>query len=223
MPAVPQGPEGLFITLEGGEGAGKTTQLRRLAQWFTGLGHAVRMTREPGGSTGAERIRALLLGADAAPFSPLAEAMLFAAARRDHVDQLIRPALAEGAVVLCDRFYDSTRAYQGAARAVPPAAVDALEQLAAGDCRPDLTLILDLPAAEGLRRAALRRQAAGAHVDGFEGEALAFHERIRAGYHALAAAEPGRCRLVDASGDVDAVAGLVRAEVLGRWPALERH
>jgi dTMP kinase len=202
---------GRFITLEGGEGTGKSTQARRLADRLRAAGHDVVLTREPGGSPAAEAIRALLLDGTVAPFGPAAEALLFAVARADHMKRTIRPALAAGRWVVSDRFMDSTRAYQGAA-GVPAAEIDRLEKIAVGEHRPDLTLILDLPAELGLRRALAR----GADADRYEADALAIHETRRAAFLAIAAVEPARCAVVDASGDEDAVAAAIGVAVGAR-------
>lgn len=193
---------GRFITLEGGEGAGKSTQVRRLLARLQAAGIDAVGTREPGGSTGAEIMRHLILSGAAKPLGPLAEATLFAAARADHLDATIRPALARGAWVVCDRFADSTRVYQGALGNVDPRLIAALEQVTVGETRPDLTLILDLPAEEGLARAAAR---SGQGADRFESEGLAFHRALREAFRALAADEPARCVLIDASGTPEAV------------------
>jgi dTMP kinase len=204
---------GFFITLEGGEGAGKSTQITLLAEALRPLGRDVVMTREPGGSPGAEAIRGLILtgGFD---FSSVTEALLFSAARRDHLEKTVRPALARGAIVVCDRFSDSTRAYQGASGQVDPAIITALEQIAVETTRPDLTLILDVPAALGLERATARRGQAAA--DRFEREALAFHEKLRAGFLAIAEQEPERCVVIDASRSREDIAANIHAIVLER-------
>ena len=217
-------PRGVFITFEGGEGAGKSTQVARLARTL-GAHRTVTTTREPGGSTRAEEIRTALLAGVAKPYGPFAEALLFSAARIDHLDRLIRPALASGKVVLCDRFMDSTRAYQGAAGGLDAEAVAALERVVVGPTRPDLTLIFDLDPEIGLARARARAagqgaQGAQAAPDRFEAEALAFHARLRDAFRAIAQAEPARCVLVDAARDPDAVADAVRAAVAGRLPGL---
>lgn len=188
---------GRFITFEGGEGTGKSTHAAMLAARLKSFGIGVQLTREPGGSTGAEVMRYILLSGAARPLGPNVEALLFAAARDDHLNTLIRPALARGQWVVCDRFADSTRIYQGAAGRVDPRTIRALERIIVGDTKPDLTFILDVPAKEGMRRAAQRRGKAGA--DRFEGEALAFHERLRDGFLSLAASEPERCVPVDAT------------------------
>jgi dTMP kinase len=206
---------GLFITFEGGEGAGKSTQVERLSCRLRERGLEVVVTREPGGSPRAERIRASLQAGEGKPYGPLAEALMFSAARADHVDTVIRPALAAGAVVVCDRFADSTRAYQGSRGEVDEATLRALERVVVGEIRPDLTFILDLPAATGLARAASRRE--GLHeADRFEREDLGFHERLRDAFLAIARAEPGRCRVVDADRDPDAIADEIWATVEGR-------
>jgi dTMP kinase len=202
---------GRFITFEGGEGSGKSTQGRLLAERLTAAGITCRLTREPGGSAGAEAVRRLLLE-ERQPFHPLAESLLFAAARADHVKTLIEPALAAGEWVICDRFIDSTRAYQGAGRTVETAVIDQLETLAIGTCRPDLTVILDLDPRLGLARADARRGTSGA-ADRFEGETLAFHERIRAAFRAIAATEPARCLLLDATADKAVVSDRIAARV----------
>ncbi len=200
---------GIFITFEGGEGAGKSTQIRRLAERLRADGRDVVLTREPGGSPGAESIRALLLNGEADRWSPLTEALLMNAARRDHIERVIAPALARGAVVLCDRFADSTRAYQGAGGAVDPAVIAQLETAVVGEVRPDLTLIFDLPVEDGLRRALSRNGG----EERFESKGAAFHERLRAAYLAIAAEEPQRCVLIDATASLDAVEVAVRAAV----------
>ncbi|GBF57178.1 thymidylate kinase [Candidatus Phycosocius bacilliformis] len=186
---------GFFITLEGGEGAGKTTLLANLQARLRSQGHEVVLTREPGGTPGAEAIRALLVTGSADRWTALSELCLFFAAREDHLDRLIRPALARGAIVLCDRFSDSTRAYQGQAGGAGRAAVDMLDQLIVGTTQPDLTLILDIDPAIGLKRAAARR----GHEDRFEGKAFAFHTALRAAYLEIAATYPARCAVLDAA------------------------
>jgi dTMP kinase len=194
---------GRFITFEGGEGAGKSTQMKRLAAALAERGITVVETREPGGTPDAEAIRSFILSGRARPLGGGGEAVLFAAARADHVDRVIRPALARGAFVLSDRFTDSTRAYQGA-DGVDTALLDGLETLAVGETRPDLTVILDLPAETGLARAAARRGAGDA--DRFEGETIAKHEARRRIFLEIAAREPGRCAVIDATRGVDDVA-----------------
>ncbi len=205
---------GVFITFEGGEGTGKSTQVRLLVERLNALGLQASATREPGGSEGAERIRGLLLDPDHPRFGATAEALLFYAARADHLATLIRPALARGEWIVCDRFSDSTRAYQGALGRLPAATVATLEGLVVGDSGPDLTILLDLPAEIGLARAAARRGAAAG--DGFEREPSAFHAALRKAYLDIAAAEPARFAVIDAQGDVDAVAAAVFAAVRSR-------
>ncbi len=196
---------GVFISFEGGEGAGKSTQLRRLADRLKRDGREVVATREPGGSPGAEAIRDLLVTGEADRWSPVTETLLMYASRRDHIERVIAPALARGAVVLCDRFADSTRAYQGAGGGAAAGLIAALEVYVLEHLRPDLTLILDLPVADGLGRADGR----GGAEARFESKGEAFHQRLRAGFLAIAAAEPDRCRVLDASGDEDSVAAAV--------------
>jgi dTMP kinase len=191
---------GRFITLEGGEGVGKSTQLAALAVALRERGHDVITTRAPGGSAGAEAIRALLLGGDVDAWSPAAEALLFAAARSDHVSRVIRPALDEGTWVLCDRFIDSTRAYQGGVLADPD--ILALHRIGSGGLMPDRTLLLTVdPAIARIRRTA-RNGSAG---DRFEHRNDDFHSQVNARFLALAAAEPDRFRIVDASSDATSV------------------
>lgn len=213
---------GRFITLEGGEGSGKSTQARRLADLLRARGLDVVLTREPGGSPGAEMARAALLSGAIKPYGVEAEAIVFAAARLDHVEATIRPALAAGKWVICDRFTDSTRVYQGAVGAVPMSLLRGLEEVAAAHARPDLTLVLDLPPETGLARAAAR--AMGATADRFEGEGLAFHAAVRAAFLEIAQAEPARCVRIDAMGDADLVASRIADAVLARLPVpkLER-
>lgn len=201
---------GLFITFEGGEGAGKSTQIARLAERLRNTGRSVLATREPGGSPGAEAVRALLVTGAADRWSATAETLLMYAARVDHVERVIAPALAQGAIVLCDRFADSTRAYQGGEASA--ALVAALEAEVRTRCWPDLTLIFDLDPKLGLERAHAR---AGAETR-FEAKGLPFHQALRARFLAIAAAEPERCRLIDASQDADAVEAAV-------WRAVEAH
>jgi dTMP kinase len=200
---------GCFITLEGGEGVGKSTQARALADALFDRGHDVLLTREPGGSDGAEAIRSLLLGGAVDRWSAASEALLFAAARADHVERTIRPALAEGRVVLCDRFVDSTMAYQGAAGGIDAAGLRQLHEIGSGGLMPDRTLVLLLSPEEGARRAAARDRNAG---DRFARRDAAFHARVAAAFAALAASEPERVRAVDASGAVaDVTARLLAA------------
>lgn len=196
--------EGRFITFEGGEGAGKSTQAELLRKNFAAMGVQTLVTREPGGSPRAEAIRAVLLSGKAKRFGPMGEALLFYVARDSHLELTIRPALARGDWVICDRFYDSTRAYQGAAGGVSIAAMNALERIVVGTTKPDLTLILDLPPEEGLRRVAAR--AGGQEKDRFEAMSLIFHQNLRQEFLEIAEAEPWRCAVIDASRPPDKVA-----------------
>ena len=198
---------GRFITLEGGEGAGKSTQLQTVAACLTAAGIPFLTTREPGGTPRAEAIRGLLLSpGEAEPMASETELLLMFAARAQHVKQRIEPALAAGTWVLCDRFTDATRAYQGGGRGLDLSQIEALAAWVHGDCWPDLTLLLDVPAAQGLARAEKRSA-----KDRIEQEALAFFERVRAHYLAQAAAEPTRFRVIDAAPAEDAVTAQVMA------------
>ncbi|ABD07381.1 thymidylate kinase [Rhodopseudomonas palustris HaA2] len=211
---------GHFITFEGGEGAGKSTQIRLLAQRLEKAGLETLVTREPGGSPGAEIIRHLLLaGVGRAIGGAEAEALLFAAARDDHVRTLIQPALDRGVWVLCDRFYDSTRVYQGRLGDVSPGMLNALQDVTIGTMKPDLTVILDVPVEIGLARAAVRRGSDA--PDRFESENIDFHRRLRDAYRQIARAEPERCVLVDAHAEPKVVADriwLTVQERLLQWP-----
>jgi dTMP kinase len=195
---------GRFITFEGGEGTGKSTHAATLAARLRSFGIGVQLTREPGGTPGAEIMRYILLSGAVRPLGPNVEALLFAAARDDHLNRLIRPALERGRWVVCDRFADSTRVYQGVVGKVDPLAIRAMERIIVGDTKPDLTFILDVPAKEGLKRASRRRGKEGA--DRFEGETVEFHEKLRDGFLTLAANEPERCVLIDATMPKDDVA-----------------
>ncbi len=204
--------EARFITFEGGEGAGKSTQVGLLARALRAKGLSVVETREPGGSPGAEQIRSLLVDGPAERWLPLTEALLHSAARAEHLARTVRPALAAASWVLCDRFTDSTLAYQGYGHELGEAPVEALRALVAESPRPDLTLIIDLPVTLGLARAGTRAGAA----ERYEAMGEAFHERVREGFRAIARAEPGRCAVIDGSGDPEAVHGEVRAAVAAR-------
>ena len=230
--------KGKFITLEGGEGAGKSTQARLLAEWLATRGIATVVTREPGGTPLAESIRGLLLGALDGSTDALTEALLFNAARRDHALRLIRPALDAGKWVICDRYADSTRAYQGAGGQLDGSIVQRLEDWVTADARPDLTLILDLPEAVGLQRAAVRLPAFTRIIgrtpqpvdspqpafvetgrDRFESADLAFHSRLRLMYLRIAQSEPDRCVLIDAQPAPEAVSAAIQAAVSQRLAA----
>jgi len=191
---------GRFITIEGGEGAGKSTMMSRVADWLERTGHRVVTTREPGGTVLAEKLRDILLDRNNISLSGQAELLLMFAARSQHLDELIRPALARGDCVLCDRFTDATWAYQGGGRGLPREEIATLENLVQGDFQPDLTLLLDLPVEQGMQRAAARSQA-----DRFETESIDFFEKVRKAYLARADAAPDRFAVVDASLDVETV------------------
>jgi dTMP kinase len=214
---------GKFITLEGGDGGGKTTQAAALSERLRKAGLSVLQTREPGGTPRAEAIREVLLSGKAKRFGPLGEAVLFYAARESHLELAIRPAIEQGTWVVCDRFSDSTRAYQGAAGGVARSVIDALETAVVGSTRPDLTIIFDLPPELGLQRAAKRLlpssdgEPARSELDRFETMNLAFHRNLRDEFLAIAKAEPGRCVTVDASRGIQAVAGEVWAIVRKRF------
>jgi dTMP kinase len=203
--------KGWFITVEGGEGAGKTTQIARIAHWLHERGHTVVQTREPGGTALAEKLREILLDNDNVALSSLTELLLMFAARAQHLDDLIRPALDRGETVICDRFTDATWAYQGGGRGLPAQPIATLEQLVHGDLQPDLTLLFDLPVAVGLERAARRGES-----DRFESETLAFFERVRAAYLDRAARFPERFVLIDAAQDEDSVWSHVERALHGR-------
>ena len=205
---------GRFITFEGGEGSGKSTQIQKLAARLDEAKLRVLVTREPGGSPGAEIIRHLVLSGMGKLLGPDAETLLFAAARDDHVRTLIQPSLNQGTWVLCDRFSDSTRVYQGSLGQVSPAVLNAMQRVTIGDLKPDLTIILDVPVEIGMKRAAARR-GAGA-PDRFEAEDVKFHQGLREAYRQIAAEDPQRCVLIDASTDPDTVAASI-------WNALRDH
>ncbi len=214
--------QGRFITFEGGEGTGKSTQAAMLALRLESYGLGVQLTREPGGSPGAEIIRHVLLTGAAKPLGADVEAMLFAAARDDHVQCTILPALRSGKWVVCDRFADSTRVYQGILGQVDQKLINVLERVSVGELSPDLTVILDLPVRVGLERAKQRR--GNAESDRFEGESAEFHEKLREAYLAIAAREPDRCVVIDASASKEVVAKAVWQAVQSRLqpPAVQR-
>ena len=197
-------PSGKFITFEGGDGAGKSTQIKRLAAAIEKTGLTVTVTREPGGSRGAETIRAMLLDPDA-EWDPPTEALLHFAARADHYTTKIAPALKEGAWVLCDRFADSTRAYQGYGLGLDMGAIEALYEIALDDFVPDLTIILDIPVENGVERMIER----GADPDRYEKMDTDFHERLRQGFLEIAKQDPDRCAVIDANNDIDTVTGRI--------------
>jgi dTMP kinase len=210
-------PRGRFITLEGGEGSGKSTQARLLAERLEGRGIGVVLTREPGGSPFAEEVRSFILDSAAAPHSALSEALMFYAARADHLARTIRPALDAGRWVVCDRFSDSTRVYQGYAGTLDFGLIDQLEAMIVAPTTPELTLIIDLSVAEGLARARARQKGSAAPgADPYERRDIAYHERLRAGFLEIARREPDRCVVID---------GSPRAEDVSRavWAAVERR
>jgi dTMP kinase len=209
---------GQFITFEGGEGAGKSTQVRILAERLSAAGIEVVATREPGGSPGAEAIRALLVTGDPDRWSAVSETLLMYAARRDHIERTIRPALERGAWVISDRFADSSRAYQGAGGGVSPALLAAMEAYVLENTRPDLTLVLDLPAEQGLERAGLR----GGAEARFEAKDLGFHQRLRKAFLAIAKTESRRCVVIDAKASPEVVAKAVWSAVEARLPGARR-
>lgn len=205
---------GVFITFEGGEGTGKSSHARDLAETLRQAGRTVVLTREPGGSPGAEDVRALLVTGAVGRWSADAEALLNYAARDSHLRETIRPALARGDLVLCDRFMDSSRAYQGFAGGADMALIDMLERSIVGATRPELTLILDVEPELGLARAKGRAGASGAGAeDRFEKKGLAFHRKLREAFLAIAAKEPGRCRVIDSSRPYEAVSEDIKRAV----------
>lgn len=207
---------GRFITFEGGEGSGKSTQARLLADALIAMGIDCIVTREPGGSPFAEQVRALLLDPQTAPHSALSEALLFYAARADHLDKVVRPALVAGRWVISDRFSDSTRVYQVEVGGLPEEVYKALELIVVKLTYPDLTFILDVPADVGLARATTRRLAqaiAGEDADAYEKRDAEFHERLRQGFLAVGKAERHRCHVVDGTKSVDTIAAEVLAQV----------
>ena len=214
------GGRGRFITFEGGEGSGKSTQIKSLAERLERSKVRTLITREPGGSPGAEIIRHLVLSGMGKLLGAEAETLLFAAARDDHVRTVIKPALAKGTWVLCDRFADSTQVYQGRLGHVAPELLNAMQRVTIGDLKPNLTFILDVPAEVGLQRAAARR-GTGA-PDRFESEDVKFHQELREGYREIAAAEPDRCVLIDATADVDTVAANIWNIVRQRFSSAAR-
>lgn len=206
---------GKFISFEGGEGSGKSTQIKKLAERLATAKLRAIVTREPGGSPGAEIIRHLVLSGMGKLLGPDAETLLFAAARDDHVRTVIQPALNQGTWVLCDRFFDSTRAYQGRLGQVSPGVLNAMQRVTIGDLKPDLTIILDIPVEVGMQRASARRGSTA--PDRFEAEDLDFHRHLREAYRKIAAAEPQRCVLIDANADATTVAASIAAALRDRF------
>jgi dTMP kinase len=211
---------GRFITFEGGEGSGKSTQIRLLAERLDAEGLRAIVTREPGGSPGAEIIRHVLLSGVGKMFGAEAETLLFIAARDDHVRTVIEPALAQNVWVLCDRFADSTRVYQGHAGKVDLRVLDAMERVTIGALKPDLTFILDLPVEVGMQRAAKRRGTEA--PDRFEAENIDFHQKLRDGYLAIARGEPARCVLIDATKTPEDVADDIWSALVQRGLAIRQ-
>jgi dTMP kinase len=205
---------GRFISFEGGEGSGKSTQIKLLAQRLEAAKLRTIVTREPGGSPGGEIIRHLVLSGMGKLLGPEAETLLFAAARDDHVRTVIEPALTQGTWVLCDRFSDSTRAYQGSLGNVPSGVLNAMQRVTIGDLKPDLTIILDVPVEVGLKRAAARR--GNGAPDRFEAEDIKFHQDLRDAYRQIATDDPERCVLIDATASPDVVAAQI-------WTTLRDH
>lgn len=213
---APDAWTGLFISFEGGDGAGKSTQIRRLAEVLRAEGREVVLTREPGGSDGAEAIRKLILEGAADRWSPLSEALLMYAAREDHLERTIMPALARGAVVITDRFADSTMAYQGLAGSLGEETVTALYDLVVRDRGPDVTIILDIPVEVGLERSGNR----GGAEQRFESKGAAYQDAVRRAFLEIARREPERCLVIDATGDEEAVAARLHAGLAERLPGL---
>lgn len=207
---------GLFITLEGGEGGGKSTQSRLLKEKLEKMGRDVVLTREPGGTPEAEKIRALIVNRDGGNWTPEAETLLIFAARVMHLEQLIKPALAAGKIVICDRFTDSTRAYQGYAGGMDLKYIENIKQDAIGDLEPDLTFILDLPTDMGLGRAGGRMAKNGSNEDRFEGKGAAFHEKLRQGFLTIAKKDSERCHVIDATASIEKVSNHI-------WEIVSRH
>ncbi len=212
---------GIFVTLEGGEGAGKSTQSRRLKEALEAQGRTVLLTREPGGTPEGEKIRDLITQREGGNWTPTAECLLFFAARQMHVEKVIKPALARGEIVICDRFTDSTRSYQGYGHGFPLETIEQINTLSLGDFTPDLTFILDLPVEAGLKRSfAQKEQAAGREMteDRFERLDKSFHEKLRQGFLAIAAANPARCRVIDAQQSPDEIFAVLMAEIQKALP-----
>lgn len=217
MPRASRQSPGIFITLEGGEGSGKTTQARRLCARLTARGLNVLRTREPGGTILAERMRTILLDHQKEPIAPETEALLILAARRQHVDHVIKPALAQGKTVVCDRFSDSTMAYQGYGRGLDLRTLRKMNEWATGTLVPHLTLLFDVPVSVGLRR----RRGQGSAQNRLDREAERFHQKVRAGFHALAQKEPRRIMMFDTSSSIESVEREVEYRVMN-WLKIRR-
>lgn len=210
-------PRGHFISFEGGEGAGKSTQVRMLSDRLAAMGYKTLLTREPGGSPLGEKIRKFLLDGKVKDYGPVAEALLFYTARLDHLEKLILPNLKKGVWVICDRFADSSRAYQGAASGVDEGIFDSLDRIVVGDNQPELTIIIDLPVEKAMKRVTARQQQSGGDVDRFESEDMQFHEKLRAGFLNIAAANNNRCIIIDGNQSREKVAELVWQTVAERF------
>jgi dTMP kinase len=206
---------GLFITFEGGEGSGKTTQIKLLAERLKAYGLDVITTREPGGTPEAEKIRSLLVNRDGGDWTPVAEVLLLFAARSMHVEKLIKPALAAGQIVISDRFTDSTRAYQSYGHGLPAETVESINKITLGNFAPGLTFILDLPVETGLARAGKRLAQDASQEDRFEKLKKDFHERLRQGYLDIARKNPQRCVVIDATGPIEALAAGIAEKTIG--------
>ncbi len=210
----------LFITFEGGEGGGKTTQINTLAKALTDQGHKVVTTREPGGTAEAEKIRNLLVQREGGEWSPMAECLLLFAARSMHVEDIIKPALNEGKIVISDRFTDSTKAYQGYGYALPMNKIKAIDKAVLDGFEPDLTFVFDIDPEEGLHRSGRRLAAENLQIkqteDRYENLEMAFHKRLREGYLEIAKKEPERCHVIDAAGSIDDIAAEIAKVVQER-------
>lgn len=216
MADVSAGMTGRFITFEGGEGAGKSTQVKALVARLRDRGLEVVQTREPGGSSGAEALRDLLVNGDAGRWSPLSETLMMYAARANHLEQVIRPALTRGAWVVCDRFSDSTRAYQGAGGGVTGDFIETLDQAVVGATQPDVILVLDMPVEAGLRRALAR----GETENRFESKGEAFHQRLREGFLQRAARTPERYKVIEADQPIEVLSDVIWRLMVAQFPEL---
>lgn len=210
---------GRFVAFEGGEGAGKSTQVKALVARLRAAGLEVVQTREPGGSPGAEALRDLLVQGEAGRWSPMSELLMMYASRSDHLEKVIRPALLRGAWVICDRFADSSRAYQGAGGGVAPSFIEQVDAAVVADTQPDLVIVMDMPVEAGLQRAASR----GDKENRFESKGLAFHERLRQGFLNRAAAVPERYRVIDADQGIEPIRAQVWDALITTFPELEGH
>lgn len=219
--------QGLFVTLEGGEGTGKSTQIQRLYSRLVADGYTVVTTREPGGTDEAEALRDLLVRDNGLKWTPMAECMMLFAGRTMHVETVIKPELAGGAIVLSDRFTDSTRAYQGYGRGLARETIEQCRELAIGDFEPDITFILDLPVEDGLKRSQKRLADTGDQREAgegrFEAEDIDIHKRLRDGYLQIGRDAPGRCRVIDANTDIDSITQSLYTEIVKRYDQHEKR